>query len=128
MEGFLMKSRIMLAVALLSLTAVAQASSSPCSEKEQSILKEISYAEQHGNDYRLSGLKKALSEVRAHCNDDQVRADHRKDIAEKREEVAERQAELDEAKRKGDPEKIAKRERKLAEEVSELKALEAREY
>ncbi|MTD37968.1 DUF1090 family protein [Erwinia sp. CPCC 100877] len=123
-----MKSRIMLAVALFSLTAVAQASSSPCREKEQSILKEINHAGQHDNEYRLSGLKKALNEVRAHCDDDRVRAEHRKEIAEKRGDVAERRADLEEAKREGDPEKIAKRERKLAEEVSELKALEAREY
>lgn len=40
--------------------------------------------------------------------------------------MAERQQDLAEAKQKGDADKIAKRERKLAEAQEELKKLEAR--
>ncbi|GAB3918378.1 hypothetical protein GCM10029976_003610 [Kribbella albertanoniae] len=41
--------------------------------------------------------------------------------------MAERQQDLAEAKQKGDADKIAKRERKLAEAQEELKKLEARD-
>ncbi|WP_058910895.1 DUF1090 domain-containing protein [Entomohabitans teleogrylli] len=124
-----MNYRSILALALFSFTTVAAAqSASPCSEKEQSILREISYAEKHGNQHRIDGLKKALSEVREHCTDSKVLADHQKKIADKREDIAERKAELDEARRKGDPEKIAKQQRKLAEDESELQALLSRNY
>lgn len=123
-----MKSRIALAIAFFSLSAAAQAAPSPCEQKAQNIEREMTSAEQNGNSYRLSGLKKALEEVRSNCNDANVLAEHHKDIAQKREDVAERRQELAEAKAKGDPEKIAKRERKLAEEEQELKALEAQRY
>lgn len=123
-----MKSRIALAIAFFSLSAAAQAATSPCEQKAQNIEREIQYAEQNGNSYKLSGLQKALQQVRSNCNDASVLADHQKAIAEKREEVAERRQELAEAKAKGDSEKIAKRERKLAEEEQELKALEAQRY
>ncbi|WP_137502324.1 DUF1090 domain-containing protein [Escherichia coli] len=99
-----------------------------CQEKEQNILKEISYAEKHQNQNRIDGLNKALSEVRANCSDSQLRADHHKKIAKQKDEVAERQQDLAEAKQKGDADKIAKRERKLAEAQEELKKLEARDY
>ena len=93
-----MKYRIALAVSLFALSAGSYATTL-CQEKEQNILKEISYAEKHQNQNRIDGLNKALSEVRANCSDSQLRAD-----------------------------KIAKRERKLAEAQEELKKLEARDY
>ena len=101
-----MKYRIALAVSLFALSAGSYATTL-CQEKEQNILKEISYAEKHQNQNRIDGLNKALSEVRANCSDSQ-------DLAE--------------AKQKGDADKIAKRERKLAEAQEELKKLEARDY
>ncbi len=63
------------------------------------------------------------------CSDSQLRADHHKKIAKQKDEAAaERQQDLAEAKQKGDADKIAKRERKLAEAQEELKKLEARDY
>ena len=106
-----MKYRIALAVSLFALSAGSYATTL-CQEKEQNILKEISYAEKHQNQNRIDGLNKALSEVRANCSDSQLRADHQKKIA----------------KQKGDADKIAKRERKLAEAQEELKKLKARDY
>ena len=117
-----MKYRIALAVSLFALSAGSYATTL-CQEKEQNILKEISYAEKHQNQNRIDGLNKALSEVRANCSDSQLRADH-----QKKDEVAERQQDLAEAKQKGDADKIAKRERKLAEAQEELKKLKARDY
>lgn len=58
-----MKYRIALAVSLFALSAGSYATTL-CQEKEQNILKEISYAEKHQNQNRIDGLNKALSEVR----------------------------------------------------------------
>lgn len=127
MEGSRMKYRIALAVSLFALS-VSSYATTLCQEKEQNILKEISYAEKHQNQNRINGLNKALREVRANCSDSQLRADHQKKIAKQRDEVAERKYDLAEAKQKGDADKIAKRERKLAEAQEELKKLEARAY
>lgn len=127
MEGSSMKYRITLAVTLFALSAGSYANTL-CQEKEQNIQREISYAEKHDNQHRIDGLKKALSEVRAHCTDSKLRADHQEKIAEQKEEIAERKQDLVEAKQKGDADKIAKRERKLAEAQAVLKELEAREY
>lgn len=57
-----MKYRIALAVSLFALSAGSYATTL-CQEKEQNILKEISYAEKHQNQNRIDGLNKALSEV-----------------------------------------------------------------
>lgn len=122
-----MKYVTALALTLFILAPAAQASSL-CGEKEQEIQRQISYAEQHNNQHRVAGLKKALSEVREHCTDSQLIAEHQEKITRKKANVAERQADLDKARLKGDPEKIAKRERKLAEAESELKSLEKRQY
>ena len=122
-----MNYRIILGLALFSLSTATFANS-PCQEKEQDIQREISYAEKHNNQNRINGLKKALSEVKANCSDSQLRADHRKKIAEQKDEIAERHRDLAEAKEKGDANKIAKREQKLKEAQDELKALESRDY
>ena len=78
--------------------------------------------------YRINGLKKALSEVKANCYDKELRESKQKKITEQKEEVAERRHDLQEAKEKGDADKIAKREKKLKEAQEELKALESRDY
>lgn len=127
MEGSSMKYRIALAISLFALSAGSYANTL-CQEKERDIQREISYAEKHNNQSRINGLKKALSEVRAHCTDSKLRADHQEKIADQKKEVAERKRDLAEAKQKGDADKITKRERKLAEAQAELKALETRDY
>lgn len=127
MEGSRMKYRIALAITLFTLSAGSYANTL-CQEKEQDIQREISYAEKHNNQNRINGLNKALSEVRANCSDSQLRADHKKKIAEQKKEISERQRDLAEAKQKGDADKIAKREHKLAEAQEDLKKLEARDY
>lgn len=122
-----MKHRIALILVLSSLSASAFAIS-PCQEKEQDIQREISYAEKHHNQHRIDGLKKALSEVKAHCSDSQLKADHQKKIAKQQEEITERRNDLREAEQKGDADKISKRQRKLEEAQQELKELQSREY
>ena len=62
-----MKYRIALAVSLFALSAGSYATTL-CQEKEQNILKEISYAEKHQNQNRIDGLNKALPTVQiANC-------------------------------------------------------------
>lgn len=122
-----MKYRIALALTLLSVSAMSQASS-PCKEKEQEIAREISYAEKHNNQSRIDGLNKALHEVRTTCSDSKLRAEHQRKIARQKDEVAERRDDLATAKQKGDADKISKREHKLKEAETELEALEARDY
>ncbi|MDE9653772.1 DUF1090 domain-containing protein [Citrobacter freundii] len=122
-----MKYRIALAISLFALSAGSYANTL-CQEKEQDIQREISYAEKHNNQSRINGLNKALSEVRANCTDNKLRANHQKKIAEQKNEIAERQRDLAEAKQKGDADKVAKREHKLAEAQKELKELETRDY
>lgn len=122
-----MKYRIALLLVLGSLSASAFANT-PCQEKEQDIKREISYAEKHHNQSRIDGLNKALSQVRANCSDSQLRAAHQQKIARQREEIAERQRDLKEARKKGDADKISKRQHKLDEAQQELKTLESRDY
>jgi len=127
MEGQSMKYRTILACILFSTTAAAQAASL-CQEKEQEILREISYAEKHHNQNRINGLNKALREVRANCSDSDLRAKHQQKISELHAEISERRAELKQAQQSGDREKISKRERKLKEAEAELQALKARDF
>jgi len=122
-----MKHITALTLTLLLLAPAVQANSL-CSEKEQDIQREIGYAEQHNNPHRVEGLKKALSEVKDHCTDSKLIAEHQEKITRQKAKVAERQTDLDKARLKGDPDKIAKREKKLAEAESELKSLEKRKY
>ena len=122
-----MKQHIALICILTSLSASAFAAS-PCQEKAQAIQREISYAEKNHNPKRVAGLNKALSELKANCNDNTLKADHQKKIAKQKAEIAERQRDLRQAEQKGDAEKISKRQRKLDEAQQELKALESREY
>lgn len=122
-----MKHITALTLTLFILAPAAQASSL-CGEKEQDIQREIGYAEQHHNPHRVEGLKKALSEVKANCTDSKLIAEHQEKITRQKAKVAERQIELDKAHLKGDADKIAKRQKKLAEAESELKSLEKRQY
>ena len=111
-----MKHRIALLLALTSLSASAIAAS-PCQEKEQDIQREISYAEKHHNQSRIDGLNTALRQVRENCSDSKLKADHQQKIAKQQE-----------ARKKGDADKINKRQHKLNEAQQELKTLESRDY
>ena len=94
----------------------------PCVRKRSKISLRDQLCRKHQNQNRIDGLNKALSEVRANCSDSQLRADHQKKIAKQKDEVAERQQRFSRGEAKGDADKIAKRERKLAEAQEELKS------
>ena len=123
-----MKFRTPLFLALFSLSGFTQAAGVLCLQKEKNIEQEIAHAKQHDNQRRVNGLERALTEVRASCSDEKLKAAHQENIDAKKREVAEREQDLKEAEDDGDKEKIAKRQRKLQEEREELKALQSAPY
>ena len=124
-----MKHQLLLGLALFSLSGSLMAAESLCQQKEQDIQHEIAMAKQHNNQRRVNGLERALTEVRANCSDNKLKASHQARIKAQREKVAERERELNEERQDGDDkEKIAKRERKLEEARQELKKLQAEPY
>lgn len=91
-----------------------------CVAKEQQIQQQIDYATQHGNKHRISGLEKALSELRQNCTDEKLTQERKNKISEKERKVTERMTELNQAKETGNADKINKKEKKLQEAKSEL--------
>ena len=110
---FLLSGLLILAPA--SSAVVATPVASGCEAKRQDIEQQIRYARSNGNDHRIAGLEKALSEVNAHCTDSGLRAEREADVREKTRKVEEREQELAEARSDGRADKIRKKERKLNE-------------
>lgn len=110
---------LLLALPLCTLPALSFALEDGCASKAQNIQQQIDYATQHGNIHRVTGLKKALSEVQTHCTNAQLRAERQKKVDEKQSKVAKRQQEMKQAMQTGNLEKVAKKQNKLAQ--AELK-------
>ena len=130
MEGKnLMKQQLLLGAILFSLSGSLLAAESLCQQKQQDIQREIEMAKQHDNQRRVTGLERALTEVRAHCTDEKLKSAHAERIEAQQHKVAERERELQQDRQEGkDQEKIGKRERKLEEARQELKKLQAEPY
>ncbi|ORM66229.1 DUF1090 domain-containing protein [Pantoea rodasii] len=129
MEGLnLMKHQLLLGAILFSLSGSLMAAESLCQQKEHDIQREIDMAKQHDNQRRVTGLERALTEVRASCTDEKLKSAHSERIVEQKHKIAERERELKEERQDGDKDKIEKRERKLEEAQHELKKLEAEPY
>ena len=130
MEGkYLMKQQLLLGAILFSLSGSLLAAESLCQQKEQDIQREIDMAKQHDNQRRVTGLERALTEVRAGCTDEKLKSAHAERIASQKHKVAERERELQEERQDGeDKDKIEKRKRKLEEAQHELEKLEAEPY
>lgn len=114
---------LMLAPALTAVAATPVATG--CEAKRQDIEQQLNYARANGNDHRIAGLEKALSEVNAHCTDSGLRAEREADVREKTRKVEEREQELAEARADGRADKIRKKERKLDEARAELEEARA---
>ncbi|MEB5972889.1 DUF1090 domain-containing protein [Pantoea dispersa] len=124
-----MKQQLLLGAILFSLSGSLLAAESLCQQKEQDIQREIEMAKQHDNQRRVTGLERALTEVRANCTDEKLKSAHAERIEAQQHKVAERERELQEERQEGkDQEKIGKRERKLEEARHELKKLQAEPY
>lgn len=109
-----------LACSFISVTAYSSSELKGCAAKEAQIQQQIDYATQHGNHHRLSGLEKALSELRQNCTDEKLTLERKRKIAEKERKVNERTVELARAKETGNTDKIYKKEKKLQEAKDEL--------
>jgi len=95
-----------------------------CERKFCEIETQIDNAEKQANADKVAGLKKALSEARDHCTDDSLRQELKDDIKEARSDLLDYQEDLDEARADGDEEKVAKYQKKIADEITELEALQ----
>ncbi|KAA8673119.1 DUF1090 domain-containing protein [Pantoea dispersa] len=124
-----MKQQLLLGAILFSLSGSLLAAESLCQQKQQDIQREIEMAKQHDNQRRVTGLERALTEVRANCTDEKLKSAHAERIEAQQHKVAERERELQHDRQEGkDQEKIGKRERKLEEARQELKKLQAEPY
>lgn len=92
---------------------MAQQPSAACEAQRVRIEAQIERAKAEGNRKELAGLQKALSANKANCSDASLAAERQRDIQKATKKVADREKDLAEAKRKGDPDKIAKRQGKL---------------
>lgn len=117
---------LLLAIPLCTLPALSFAVEGGCVTKAHNIQQQIDYATQHGNTQRVDGLKKALSEVQAHCTEASLQADRQKKIEVKQSKVTERQQELKAAQQSGNPDKVAKKQLKLTQAEAELKQAQAK--
>lgn len=121
-----MKHYLLLSYLLVSFPGSSLAAESLCQQKEHEIQREIELARQHDNSRRVTGLERALTEARADCTDEKLKAAHQEKIKNRQQEIAEREQELQEARQEGaDQDKIAKRERKLEEARQALQQLQA---
>jgi peptidoglycan hydrolase CwlO-like protein len=125
------KLMMVLALALTAGAVTTAQAAESCASKRAALEKEISIAQQYGNAYKVAGLKKALAEVNAHCTNDSVLSDARKEVsklekklAEKRGDVSEVEADLKKAQAKGDMKKVAKYQSKLAEKRAEMNEIQ----
>ncbi|WP_434777215.1 DUF1090 domain-containing protein [Neisseria sp. Ec49-e6-T10] len=91
-----------------------------CADKQRAIETEISYAKAHNNTYRLQGLNRALADVKAYCTDEGLQAKRQEKVTEKEHDVAKAERELKAAQAKNDSKKIAKKQKKLQEALSDL--------
>lgn len=114
-----------LGASLGSAGALAAEPAGGCAAKRQVLEEKIAAATQHGNTNQLDGLRRALGNIEAQCDDDTLHRERLATVEEAKQEVQEREMDLREAMGKGDPDKIAKRQAKLAEARAELEQAEA---
>ncbi|WP_027252136.1 DUF1090 domain-containing protein [Photobacterium halotolerans] len=107
-------------ITIPTFSSLAQEPLQLCQAKEYEIKQQIEYAKNYGDDYRLTGLEKALSEVQNHCTNEVLLEERRAKIREKVQKVTERSQELQEARKSGRLDKIEKKAKKLQEAEEEL--------
>lgn len=112
--------KTILAALLMLAPALSVHAATGCEAKRLDIEQQIDYARANDNKHRIAGLEKALSELKAHCTDEGLRAEREAEVKEKETKVEERRRELAEAQADGRADKIAKKQRKLEEAQAEL--------
>jgi len=117
---------VLATAAALTTSGLAMAQPGPsatCAAKRDAISRDIDAAKADGQTQRVRGLERALAEVRRNCSDARLAADHQQRVRSQERRVAQRERELREARRKGDADKVARREDKLREAQAELQRI-----
>jgi hypothetical protein len=92
-----------------------------CDMKRNSLEREVTYAQAHGNANRVGGLETALAQMNANCTDELLRSAGQRKVAAAQKKLAEREHDLQEARTQGkSPKKIAERQRKVDEAHADL--------
>lgn len=86
-----MKKQLFLSAILFSFSGSLLAAESLCQQKEQGIQREIDMAKKRNNQRRVTGLERALTEVRANCTDEKRKPTHSKRITAQKHKIAERE-------------------------------------
>ncbi|MNJ98598.1 hypothetical protein D3C87_163650 [compost metagenome] len=107
----------MVALSFFSIPVFAQ---DTCADKRADIEMQIVEAQSAKNKNREAGLRKALSELNAHCTDEGLSKAHQEKLNKLQAKVDERMADLKAAEAKGDKKKIEKQTKKLQEAETEL--------
>jgi len=94
-----------------------------CQKKFCEIEMQIKTAQENDNDRKEDGLKKALSEAKKHCTDNNLKNYLVKEIEEINEEIAEYESDLKEAEEYGKTDKVHKYQEKINEETNKINRL-----
>ena len=116
-------TRILCLAAMLTLGTVAapaRAASPACEAKRAHIESSLADAQVRGQAREVRGLKKALAANKSSCTDAGLEKERQSDIRAAQKEVDQRETDLKQAQRRGDADKIAKRQAKLDEARAEL--------
>lgn len=116
-------TRALCLASILALGAAATpalAASPACEAKRAQIEASLADAQSRGQAREVRGLKKALAANKSKCTDALLEKERQAGIRSAQKEVETREADLKAAQRKGDADKIAKRQAKLDEARAEL--------
>ena len=95
-----------------------------CEKKSCEIQRQLTIANEAGNERKADGLTTALKENAENCTNQGLKNDLAEEIEESREDIAEYKADLQEAEEDEKTKKIRKYQAKIAEEETEIMHLE----
>lgn len=84
---------------------------------------QLNIAQEKGNDRKVAGLAKALTEAKQHCTDEGLRKALVEELEEAKEDLAAYQADLKEAQEDRDLDDVRKYQKKIEEEKKEINHL-----
>lgn len=125
-----MKKLALILLALLSLSlflTMKVKAAQDCGSRHAAISEELHYAEANNNYARITGLRKALTELDAHCSRSSVISDTQRQldkftdkVASKQKSIREIEYDLQRARMDGDAKKIRKYQSRLEDKREEL--------